>query len=251
MDVRCHPGREGRGQYLKRVLGSRRQRQRPYRGHVLPTGVRRDVRLNRQEPPRAVSIESDAGRTSRRPGALRRIKAFDVPEQRRLEIFRQRLPRDDGATDPALPFGRIFHAPHVQLRRSRARDTAAKTHNCQHQPFSKPVHFHSAYIVMRSRDMLSPGISSETVWHWRCGEEQSAPQATARNHRVAVSAKLLRENNYLTLHALVIVKSAGVREHPGLRKGHSKPCNPQRRLRQPNAFLRGDAQETRVHVVGR
>jgi hypothetical protein len=47
-------------------------------------------RLDVEEPPPAMSLECDAGRTNRRTGALPGIKAIDVPIERLLESTRKR-----------------------------------------------------------------------------------------------------------------------------------------------------------------
>jgi hypothetical protein len=69
-------------------------------------------------------------------------------------------------------------------------------------------------------------------------------QFAARAHRSPAFAKgrpsvaVLGENDHLTRHAQIVMKSADVREDPRICKRHSEAGNSQRRLRESDPVLR-------------
>jgi len=59
----------------------------------------------------------------------------------------------------------------------------------------------------------------------------------------------LRQNDHRTLHPQIVMKSAYIGVDPRLCKSHPKARKRERRLRQPNPFLRCCNNESRVHAV--
>src|SRR5438094_5794603 len=92
------------------------------------TVVVRGLRLNGHEPGCAVGLEGDACRANCFAGALRRIKAIDMPEQRLLQATWQQFVLNDAATKLTSPLGRVLDAGRHQLRSCHIRRQQGEQH---------------------------------------------------------------------------------------------------------------------------